>query len=110
MSTQCFQVYFNLGVLQSKIDNVVVRKVAEVRCKVVEYVDVQRIVAVANEASAGTAFNTSKRFPGGSADSLSPAGAVEHPPSGHGFESCRVLVTVSLHLLSSQQLSHSIFS
>ena len=49
-----FQVYFNLGVLQTKMDDNVVKKVNDVRSKVVELIDVQQIVAVANETASSS--------------------------------------------------------
>ena len=53
------QVYFNLGVLQVKIDELVDKRVSEVRAKMNELLDVQRIVAVANEPAPGSIFSIS---------------------------------------------------
>ena len=50
------KVYFNLGVLQVKIDELIGKKVSEVRGKMNELLDVQRIVAIANEPAPGTIF------------------------------------------------------
>ena len=55
-----FKVYFNLGVLQVKIDELIGKKVAEVRGKMNELLDVQRIVAIANEPAPGTVLDYKK--------------------------------------------------
>jgi hypothetical protein len=44
-------VYFNLGVLQRKIDELVSKQVKDAGSKMSELFDVQRIVALANESN-----------------------------------------------------------
>jgi len=49
-----------LGVLQRKIDELVEKQVREVGSKISELLDVQRIVAIANESNKSNAIQSSK--------------------------------------------------
>lgn len=53
------QVYFNLGVLQVKIEELLSKKVKDLSNKMGELLDVQRIVAIANEPTQGPATTSS---------------------------------------------------